>query len=317
VAVLLVACGGTIASRARPDGTGVAVALTGEELLDAVGIDRAGLDVVDAAHGPSWSIGPDAALAIARTVVGAADAGTHDGIVVTHGTDTVEETMFLTWLVGGAAASERCPIVFTAAMRHDGHPEADGPTNLRHAIASAASGARPGPLLAFDGAEHHARWVTKTDAGSLDTFRSVGAGAPTAPPAPPPHGADVVAAVGQVHAHTGVDPDLVSWHVGRGVRGLVVEGTGSGNVHGDLVPGIEAAIGAGVPVVVTTRCWTGAVAPVYGGPGGGAELAAIGCIPGGDLPTHKARVALSVALGRDPAPAAVRTWFAQLLGGRG
>ena len=315
MAVLLVACGGTIASRARPDGRGVGVALTGDELLDALGIERDGVEVVDAAHGPSWSLGPDAALAIARTVVDAADAGAHDGIVVTHGTDTVEETMFLTWLLGGAAASERCPIVFTAAMRHDGHADADGPANLRHAIAVATSGGRPGPVLAVAGGTHPARWVTKTDASSLDTFRSVGAGAPAPPPSPPPHGAGVVAAVAQVHAHTGVDPALVTWHVERGARGLVVEGTGSGNVHGDLVPGIEAAIAGGVPVVVTTRCWTGAVAPIYGPPGGGAELAAIGCIPGGDLPTHKARVALSVALGRDPAPDALRSWFETLVGG--
>ena len=313
--LLLVATGGTIASRPRPDGSGVGVALTGEEVLDALGIERDRIDVVDAGHGPSWSFGPDAALAIARTVVDAAEAGAHDGVVVTHGTDTVEETMFLTWLVGGGAASERCPIVFTAAMRHDGHEQADGPANLRQAIAVAGSGGRPGPVLAFAGGVHHARWVTKTDASSLDTFQSMGAGAPAPPSLPPQHGVEVVAAVAQVHAHTGVDPGLVEWHLERGVRGVVVEGTGSGNVHGSLVPGIAAAVDAGVPVVVTTRCWTGSVAPTYGPPGGGAELAAIGCIPGGDLPTHKARVALSVALGRDPAPDAVRTRFAQLLGG--
>ena len=312
MAVLLVACGGTIASRPRPDGSGVAVALTGEELLDAVGIDRDGVDVVEAGHGPSWSFGPDAVVTIARTVVAAAASGDHDGVVVTHGTDTLEETMFLTWLLGGTAASERCPIVFTAAMRHDSHAEADGPANLRDAIAVAAGGGRAGPILRFGGLDHHARWVTKTDTSSLDTFRSIGIGTP---PPPPPHGDDVETGVVQVHAHTGVDPQLIGWHRSRGARGIVVEGTGSGNVHGSLVPGIEDAIAAGVPVVVTSRCWTGAVSPIYGGPGGGAELARIGCIPGGDLPTPKARIALSVALGADPALDAVRRWFQQLLGG--
>jgi L-asparaginase len=298
MAVLLIACGGTIASRARPDGTGVAVALTGGELLDIAGIT--GVDVVDELHGPSWALDPAAVVTIARTAVAAAASGAHDGVVVTHGTDTLEETLFLTWLLGGARAA---PIVFTGAMRHDGHPEADGPANLRDAVDVAAAGGVDGPVLRFGGRTHHARWVTKTDTSSMDTFRSVGDGVP---PAPPPPGDEVELRVAQVHSHSGVDPELVPWHLERGVRGLVVEGTGSGNVHRDLVPGIEAAIAAGFPVVLTSRCWTGEVAPVYGGPGGHAELAALGCIAGGDLPTHKARWALAVALG---AGADVRPWF--------
>ena len=308
MAVLLVACGGTIASRPRSDGPGVAVALSGAELLDALGIT--GVDVADELHGPSWSLDPAAVVRIARTIVASASSGDHDGVVVTHGTDTIEETLYLTWLLGGAAASRRCPIVFTGAMRHDGHPESDGGANLGDAVALAAAGGIDGPVLRFGGQTHHARWVTKTDTSALDTFRSVGAGAPAPPSPPPPHGDDVELRVAQVHSHAGVDPGLVDWHLERGVRGLVVEGTGSGNVHRDLVPGIEAAVAGGVPVVVTSRCWTGAVAPVYGGPGGGAELAALGCIAGRDLPTHKARWSLAVALGAGGGADAVRSWFA-------
>ncbi len=304
MSVLLVACGGTIASRPRPDGSGVAVALTGAELLEATGLDRADVDVVEAGHGPSWSFGPEAVSSIARTVVAAAASGEHDGVVVTHGTDTLEETLFLTWLLGGAAASERSPIVFTGAMRHDDHPDADGPANLRDAVALATAGVgvAPGPVLAFGGETHHARFATKTDTSALDTFRSVGAGATT----PPRHGGRVVDGVAQVPSHTGADAALLGWHLDRGVPGIVVEGTGAGNAHGGLVAGIERAVAAGAPVVVTTRCWTGAVSPIYGGPGGGAELAELSCIGAGDLPTHKARLALSVALGRDPDPDAVR-----------
>jgi L-asparaginase len=154
MAVLLVACGGTIASRATPGG--VSVSLSGAELLAAAGID--GVDVLDAAHGPSWSLDAGAVEAIARTVVAAASSGEHDGVVVTHGTDTVEETLFLTWLLGGAAASERCPIVFTAAMHHADHDAPDGPRNLREAVELAASGGLAGPVLRIDGSTHHARW---------------------------------------------------------------------------------------------------------------------------------------------------------------
>lgn len=313
--VLLVATGGTIASRPRPGDGAVTVALAGTELLERAGLATDEIDVIDAARGPSWSFGTDAALDIARTTIRGATSGAHAGVVVTHGTDTVEETMFLTWLVGGAAASERCPIVFTAAMRHDADPAADGPANLRDAVDLATKGGAPGPVLAVAGETHHARWVTKTDTSAVDSFRSPGAlGATSAPQPPPPHGDDVERRVAQVHAHTGIDPDVLDWHLGRGARGLVVEGTGAGNVHGDLVPGIERAIAAGVPVVVTSRCLTGSVSPTYGGPGGGRQLADVGCIAGGDLPTHKARIALSVALGLDDDPDAVRSWFSQLVG---
>jgi L-asparaginase len=308
MSVLLVATGGTIAS--RPTDAGVTVALDGKTLLERAGI-LDGVEVVEAGHGPSWSFESAAVEAIARTAVASATSGEHEGVVVTHGTDTIEETLFLTWLLGGAAASERTPIVFTGAMRNDGDPGTDGPANLRDAVALASAGALPGPVLRVGGVTHHARWVTKTDSSALDTFRSPGA-SPT-PPTPPPHGETIDGHVVQVPSHTGVDDALLDWHLDRGARGIVVEGTGAGNVSGALVDGIERAIAAGVPVVVTSRCWTGAVAPVYGGRGGGWSLATAGVIGGGDLPTHKARLALAVALGVDSGIDAVRTWFDELL----
>jgi L-asparaginase len=304
VRVVLVATGGTIASRPRDDGA-VAIALSGAEVLARADLDAAvEVEVVDAAHGPSWAFDAEAMLAIARRTL-----GFDGGVVVTHGTDTIEETAFLTWLLGG-----RRDIVFTGAMRHDAAPDADGPANLRGAIALAAGGAVDGPVVHLAGESHHARWATKTDTGALDAFRSLGGTAAPAPPPPPGDG--VVTAVAQVHAYTGVDPDVVDWHVSRGARGIVLQGTGAGNVHGSLVPGLERAVAAGVPVVVTSRCPTGRVSPTYGGPGGGRHLADIGCIAAGDLPAHKARLALWVALGRDPGVDAVRAWFAALVGPR-
>jgi L-asparaginase len=311
--VLLVAAGGTIAS--RPSDEGVKVALKGAELLERAGIDEASVDVLDLGQGPSWGFSPAAVERIARTSVETAARGAYDGVVVTHGTDTVEESAFLTWLLGGAAASERCSIVFTAAMRHADHPDTDGPANLRDAVDLAAAGGASGPVVRIGGVTHHARWARKRDTSDLDTFESVGAGAgtPDAPPPPPPHGEAIEPAVAEVHSHTGVDPTLVDHLVEWGARGLVVVGTGAGNVHGDFVPGIERAMAAGVPVVVTSRCWTGAVSPEYGGPGGGWSLHWAGCVLAGDLPTNKARLALSVAMGVDPAPDAVRAWFQALL----
>ena len=178
---------------------------------------------------------------------------------------------------------------------------------------------------------HHARWVTKTDAHALDTFRSPAAApigrvvagratyalASPPPPPPPPSGAGeelrVEGRVALIPSYAGIEPDIVDFHLARGTRGIVVEGTGAGNVYGGLMPGLERALAAGVAVVVTTRCQTGAVAPIYGGDGGGARLAELGVIPGGDLGAVKARLALMVALAGSPSIEAVRDWFAELV----
>lgn len=300
--VILLAAGGTIASRVRADGA-VAVALSGAELVARAGVDPARIEVVDAARGPSWSLTAEAMAGLARRAVAASDRAP---VVVTHGTDTLEETAFLTWLLAGSR-----PVVFTGAMRHDDHPEADGPANLREALALAGSGGVDGPVVRLGGATHHARWATKTDTSAGDAFRSVGGSG--VPPAPPSAADRLVTAVAEVRSHVGVDGGVIGWHLDAGARGIVVEATGAGNVHGDLVGGIRRALGEGVPVVVTTRCATGPVSPTYGGPGGGHEVAALGCILGGDLTPHKARLALWVALGQASDLDDVRRWFAALL----
>jgi L-asparaginase len=119
-------------------------------------------------------------------------------------------------------------------------------------------------------------------------------------------------AVAAIRSYGGIDGAIVDWHLDRGAHGVVIEGTGAGNLAGSLVPGIERARAEGVPVVVTTRCLTGQVAPIYGGPGGGHSLAELGVIRGSDLSAAKARLALAVALAVDPSPDAVRAWFEEL-----
>jgi L-asparaginase len=314
--VLLLAAGGTISTVSSPIGT--VAGLDGAAVLALAGaLEGIDVSVRDVGEGPSWAYDPPAVERLARTAVDAAASGAHEGVVVTHGTDTLEETLFLTWLLGGAAASERCPIVFTGAMRRSDHPGADGPGNLRQAFGLAAAGGRePGPVLAIGGGVHHARWARKTDTSALGTFRSVDdAAALGAPPVPPPHGERIDGRVTEVHCYTGVPARVVDDALDAGARGLVVVGTGAGNVHGSLRTGIERALAADVPVIVTSRCWTGPVLPEYGGDLGGWTLDEMGCVLAGDLPTSKARVALWVALGLDPAPDAVRAWFAPLVGG--
>lgn len=309
MSILLLATGGTIASKPQPDG-GVAVTLTGAELLaTAPDVDPSTVEVIDIGHGPSWNFDLDAMHRVAMHAHHALVAGSIDGVVVTHGTDTVEETLWLTDLLAGPL-TVRGAIVFTAAMRNAGQPHADGPANLHDACALAASadGRGRGALLCVNGEVHEARWVTKTDSQSLDTFKSYGSRPWTRPPAE----SGVESRIAIIRSYGGIDGDIVDWHVSHGARGLVVEGGGAGNVAGVLVPGLERAVAGGVPVVVVTRCLTGAVAPTYGGPGGGHTLESIGVIGGSDLNSSKARVALAVAMGVDPSVDAVRAWFKEL-----
>jgi L-asparaginase len=100
--------------------------------------------------------------------------------------------------------------------------------------------------------------------------------------------------------------------VAAGARGLVVEGTGLGNVPPHVAEALAEVLAAGVPVVLARRPREGRAAAIYGGAGGGGTLATLGAVPGGDLPAHKARIALMVALGVDPTIDGVRRWFEDL-----
>jgi L-asparaginase len=304
--LLLLATGGTIASQKQPDG-GVAVALTGAELLSSVSaVYTSDVEVLDVTHGPSWNFDISTMASIAVAARDALVEGRASGVVVTHGTDTVEETSWLTDLLAFDATA-RGSIVFTAAMRNASEPDTDGPANLRDALALAHSkeALGRGALLCVNGEIHEARWVTKTDSQSVDTFKSFGA----RPFQRPLTKGEIEPNVVVVRSYGGMDGDIVDWHLARGARGLVIEGTGAGNVCGALLPGIERALSSGVPVVVATRCLTGEVAPIYGGAAGGHTLAGLGVIGGAELSAAKARIALAVALGVDPAIEAVRSWF--------
>lgn len=323
--ILLLATGGTIAS--RPDAEGVVTSvLTGRDLLAQLPDAGADVEVVDLAHGASWNFEPEFMAEVALQARRALVDGRACGVVVTHGTDTIEETLFLTDLLAGDATAQG-PIVFTGAMRNAGERSADGPRNLQQALAVARSDAARGrgALLCVNDELHAARWVTKTDTSSVSTFRSPAAGPVgvvsgdgrahfrlDSPGRPSPAPDAIDPAVALVTTHGGMDGDIVGWHLDRGAHGIVIEATGAGNVNQALLPGIEQGAAAGVPVVVASRCLTGSVAPVYGGPGGGATLGALSVIPGGDLGAVRSRLALMVALAIDPAPAQVAAWFRML-----
>ena len=325
MSVTLIATGGTIASTADAEGR-VTTTLHGEDLLAAAGPLPVDVEVVDLRVPGSWNLTSELAAGIAGAARSALLGGAR-GVVITHGTDVVEETAWLCELLV-RDVTDRGPVVLTAAMRHASEFAPDGPRNLADALAVAATphSADRGAIVCVNGELHHARWVTKTHATGLATFESPGRGpvgevsergvrftaAGPPPPPPPPADGSVVGDIPIVVSHWDVDADLVDWHVARGARGLVLQGGGAGNVNGRLVEPIERAVAAGVPVVGTTRCPQGEVVPVYGGDGGFASLHALGVMPSFGLSAGKARLALGVALAADPDPVEVRRYIEAL-----
>jgi L-asparaginase len=302
VTLRLIATGGTIASLADPDTGAVRPAVSAADLVAGVpGLPP--VEVEEVAHVNGWNVTPDTMLAVARR---AAAAGPDEAVIVTHGTDTVEETVFLCDIT-----VER-PVVFAGAMRSGGEIGADGPRNLLAAAAVASSsGARAiGSVLVLGDEIHAARWVRKLDSFRACAFASPGHGpvgtvVPGAvrfsvgPPrrvlVPLPEKLD--APVPVVQTYTGMEEGLIETVLdATGARGLVLEGTGLGNVPGSAERGVRAAADRGLPVVAATRVPSGGTGAVYGGPGGVVTLQSLGVVAAGTLSAAKARLLLMLLL---------------------
>jgi L-asparaginase len=292
----------------RPDpATGKLVpAVSGDELVEMLDWPEAPpLSLDDFLHVPSFDVHGATALSLARRVVEHAGAGSPT--VVTHGTDTMEESAYLVDLLLADAAAA---VVLTGAQRGAEQRDADGPRNLRDAITTAiapASRSR-GALVVFAGEVHAAREARKVHTSALPAFASPGYGpighvdagvvryrrSPERPsPLPPP---DELARVDLIRLYAGSDARFVRASLESGARAIVLEGTGRGNANDQVVKGVREAVAAGMVVAVCSRCAEGRVEPVYGR-GGGRDLADAGALFAGDLAGPKARVLLQVALG--------------------
>ena len=302
-AITVLSTGGTIASTAGEDGA--TPSKSGEDLVGAVPEleSYADIEVTEVVQTPSFDMDIESLTAIAERTRTAVDEKA-DGIVITHGTDTMEESAYYLDLVLDLSA----PVVLTGAQRRPDEVSPDGPSNLLTAVRAASherfQGAG-GVYIAFDEELHTARDVTKAHTSTLSAFGSPD----TCPIArftrenvrvhrePGSRSASVgvttpSADVAMVKTGIGVGARRFESAIGADVDGIVVEGTGLGNTTSALGDAIGDALESGIPVVITSRCQGGAVAPVYGTPGGGETLRSHGVIEGGDLPAHKARLKL-------------------------
>jgi L-asparaginase len=313
--------GGTISMRHDPSIGGAIPALSGRDILAATrGIE----DVADcemeewgAYPGPHmtvermWALRNRIAEHLTRPDVG--------GVVVIHGTDTLEESAYLN---ARTTPSEK-PIVFTGAMRTATDLGWDGPSNLIDAVRVAANEESRGygVMVMMGGRVFAGLDVTKAHTYLLDAFESPGLGPVgviddgevvfrrALPPAPPLLVPPAPALpIDIVSAFPGADARLIDASR-QDALGIVVAAMGRGNVPPAMVPGIERWIESGKPVVIASRALRGRVGRTYGYPGGGRRLHDLGAILAGSRRPQQARIELSLALGTGLAGGELRRLF--------
>lgn len=305
--VVVLTTGGTIASRPDPSG-GVVAAASGEELLSAVpelsGI--ADVRVEDLFKIGGYLMAPEDMLVVARRVRELSGDEAVAGIVVTHGTDTMEETAYTVDLLHDGEQ----PVVFTGAQRNAAVADTDGPRNLADAVRVAADpDARGlGPVIVMDGSVEAAREATKVHTSAVRAFASPGHGPVGAVsddavrvfgrrirPLNLARNVSAVPRVDLIKLSAGIDGTFLRAAREAGARGIVIEAFGIGNANHEVLAEVKRSVGAGIAVMVVSRCPEGYVAPVYGN-GGGHDLKEAGAVFGGSLSGQKARILLGIAL---------------------
>lgn len=241
-----------------------------------------------------------------------------DGVVVTHGTDSLEETAYLLDLT---VPGDK-PMVVTGAMRVASQPGYEGIANLLAAVRVAASAEARGlgALVVVNDEIHAARDVTKMHSQSLDTFQSPFWG---------PLGrveADRITITRKVERQTipcerleprvyllklavGMDAELLRHAVALGARGVVIETFGGGRVPPWWLEAIEEAIAQGVAVAVTTRCPTGRLYDPYRYVGAYHDLVGVGCLLAQGLNGQKARLRLMATMGAARNPQEIKSFW--------
>lgn len=315
--------GGTISMSIDPTMGGAAPALSGEDIVARVSglSDIAEIDIINFSLLPGPHVTPQGMLALARAIADKLKQPEITGVVLTHGTDTLEETAYFLDLY----EQSQKPVVFVGAMRNSSELSWDGPANLIQAVrvASAPEAKGLGVVVAMSEKIIAATEVTKTHSESVDTFQSRDYGAlgiidkDRIIIARRPAEHEVIPTdtiedrVEIIKAITGGDGKFIDFALAEGAKGLVIEGFGRGNVPPEYLPAIERATKTGIPVVVTSRCPRGRVLDTYAYPGAGKTLTNRGVILGGLLPAHKVRIKLMLALGAGWSVEKIRASFNQ------
>lgn len=319
--IVLVFTGGTISMR-RDDAVGGAVpSLSGRDILAlAPAIEQiAATEILDFGAHPGPHMTTDRMWALRNTLAQQLARPEVDGIVVTHGTDSLEESAYL----AARSLESPKPVVFTGAMRTSSDLGWDGPANLGAAVRVAASHEARGfgVLVAMSDRVFSALDVTKTHTYTVDAFESPGLGPlgvlddghvifrRALPEMPPPlTPGSLGGPVDIVYSWAGADSRLLDASR-REARGVVVAAMGRGNVPPAMIEGIDRWHEDGKPVIIASRVQRGRVGRTYGYPGGARRLHDRGAILAGSRRPQQARIDLMLALGAGMDLGAMRALF--------
>jgi L-asparaginase len=310
--VRLIATGGTIAMKIDPVKKAPVPAISGEDLIATVPeIEKvARIEVQNLSNVPSDYMDPDRWIQLQKAVSQALSRPEMAGVIVSHGTDTLEETA---WFLDLTVESEK-PVVLIGAQRNASEKDFDGPRNLLNAarICVAPGARRMGTMIALNNQINAAREAVKTHTSDVETFKSGDFGflgvadndrvifyrAPVRRQhlaLRVPEGQHLPR-VDIVDMYGGADGALVRAAIAAGSRGLVIQALGWGNMNVPMFEAVKEVIGKGIPVVISTRVWNGRVLPNYGFQGGGKTLQEAGAIFADNLSPQKARILLMLAL---------------------
>lgn len=268
--------------------------------------DVASIDIMEFTNIPSPYMTPDLMHELAKKVD--EEMASYDGIVITHGTDTLEESAYMLDLI----LHTRKPVVFTAAMRSGTELGLDGPRNIVGAVRVAINedSYNKGVLVVLNDEIDAARDVVKTDSGKTDSFvtPSYGLLGIIDPDKvlffrdtiikEKIHTDKLETNIDLIKCISGMDGRYIEASIAHEAKAIVLEAFGRGNVPRDIVPSIRKALEAGIIVVISSRTYTGRVTAEYGYEGGGRFLKEMGCLLGGDLKGPKMRIKLMTLFGK-------------------
>lgn len=321
--IAVITTGGTISSSFNHVSKSINFSLSGKDLISSIPEvnEIANIKLIErpAISSPNFTV--KLILKLAKFIRETLRNEDVDGVVVVQGTDTMEETSYLTNLICRTSH----PVIFTGAMKSQHEPYADSRGNLLAAIRTACTpGARDqGTLVVMNQEIHSAREVIKVNSELISAFQSPGLGPlgyvysdgvviyRNAPLEPPLQVNCLQENVELIKCYLDMSDLLFKACLENNVKGLVIEGFGLGNIPESLFPVVKDIVKKGIPVVLCSRCLEGRVLDLYAYPGGGRRLKEIGLIFAGRLSGPKARLKLMTALGAGIKGKKLQAYFEQ------
>lgn len=308
--ILIVFTGGTFSMTIDKSTGGAIPKFSGEELMEKIpfATDLAQIECYDFGKYPGPHMTPELMLDLSKKIKEFLATEKYDGVIVTHGTDTLEETAYLLDLT----IKTDIPIVVIGSMKNSSEPDWDGPRNLIDAmhICKNINCRGLGVLVCLNGEINAASEVTKTFTDDIDTFSSLDFGSlgfvqngrvilNRLPRKLENIETDkIVTNVDLLKTYAGMNDKFFKFSADSGVKGIVVEALGVGNVPPAAFDGIKYAVEKGIPVVLVSRCPAGETLDIYSYPGAGKWLHSIGVIFSDYLNGQKARIKMMLALGK-------------------